>query len=272
MPAPFDDNARPHRPLKEGDRGADVEALQRAINLRLKRKKALTRVKVDGEIDADTKLAYRRAAYLIGLPHFKLTTQCQLIMRNPARRTPQMLARARKNVKAWEARKAGTGTNALRAAARMVGKSERGANDAPWLRQMEDDLPHNRLDWMIPGQPYCGFGCIWSWWAGAKTLLPDGTVFTPNICPWGGKTLGKVKFVRVAPEQAKPGALVVINFGSGGAKHVALARGPMRNGAIPTTEFNTSPTSAGSQANGDGVWKKTRPRGFVLCTLNVEPV
>lgn len=164
------------------------------------------------------------------------------------------------------------GQLALAAAGRMVGKRETGDNDAAWLRQMEDDLPHDRLDWMIPGNPYCGFGCIWSWWAGARLLLPDGTVYTPNICPWGGTTQGQVRFVRCRPEDAKPGALVVMHFGSGGAKHVAMARGPMRNGQIPCREFNTSPSNAGSQANGGGCWDRTRPRGFVLCTLNVEPV
>lgn len=162
------------------------------------------------------------------------------------------------------------GLLALASAHKMVGKVEVGYNDAPWLRQMENDLPHNRLDWMIPGQSYCGFGCIWSYWDGAKVLLPDGTVYTPNICPYGGHYLGDLKFTRVEPENAKPGALVVMNFGAGGAKHVALARRPMRRGTIDTREFNTSPGSGGNQGNGGGVWDRNRPKGYILCVLNVS--
>jgi hypothetical protein len=164
------------------------------------------------------------------------------------------------------------GELAVKAALRMSGKTESSYNDAPWLRVMENALPHNRLDWMIPGQPYCGFGCIWAWWVGARTLLPDGTVYTPNICPWGGKRIGKVRFTRVRPEEAKPGALVVCNFGFGGAKHVALARGRMVGGVIRTVEFNTSAGNSGSQANGGGCYPRVRSRSQILCTVNVEPV
>lgn len=171
------------------------------------------------------------------------------------------------------------GILALAAAGRLLGKVETGYNDAPWLRQMENDLPHDRLDWMIPGQSYCGFGCIWSYWEGAGILLPDGTVYTPNLCPYGGHVehadivrgvgVQDTQFSRVDPTRVKPGGLIVFNFGSGGAKHVGLARAPMRNGVIPTREFNTSPSSGGSQSNGGGVWDKNRTRGLILCALNV---
>lgn len=164
------------------------------------------------------------------------------------------------------------GLLALAAAHRMVGKHEVGYNDGPWLRQMENDLPHDRLDWMIPGQSYCGFGCIWSYWVGAHVLLPDGTVYTPNICPWGDSKKEQVRFVRTTPENAKPGALIVFNWGSGGAKHVAMARGRMVGGVIPTREFNTAPAAGGNQSNGDGCYDKTRARGLILCVLNVEKI
>lgn len=168
------------------------------------------------------------------------------------------------------------GLAALAAAHTLLNKHEVGYNDAPWLRHMEDQLPHDRLDWMIPGQSYCGFGCIWSYWRGAKVLLPDGTVYTPNVCPYGGSTKqtlpdkDRVKFVRTTPEGAKPGALVVFNFGSGGAKHIGLARGAMRGGVMPTREFNTAPGSGGNQANGGGVYDRNRSRVLILCVLNVE--
>jgi hypothetical protein len=189
------------------------------------------------------------------------------------------IAKAAKNIaarrKLIRAAEAPPGQLALQAAGTMLGKVETGYNDAAWLRQMEADLPHDRLDWMIPGQPYCGLGVIWSYWKGARRLLPDGTVYTPNILGYAGKAFsaagGGYKLVRVEPEQAKPGAIVVMDFNGGGADHVALARGPMRGGAIPTREFNTSPSSAGSQANGGGVFDRTRPRAYVLGVLNIIP-
>lgn len=152
------------------------------------------------------------------------------------------------------------GQVAVKYALSMVGKVETGYNDAPWLRSMERDLLHAgyQLDWMIPGQPYCGFGVLWAWMKAGKKL-PAGAVYTPNIC--ASSAYGH----KIPSTHAHPGALVVFDFNGGGADHVALARGPARNGRIPTVEFNTSPGSGGSQANGGGVWKRERPTGLILC-------
>lgn len=192
------------------------------------------------------------------------------------------IAKAAKNIaarrKLIRAAEAPPGELALKAAGRMVGKTETAYNDAPWLRQMAADLlkAGANLDWMIPGQPYCGMGVIWAYLAGAGIKLPDNFVYTPNILNAAGTVVTdregrKYKLVRVAPEQAKPGAIVVMDFNGGGADHVALARGPMRGGVIPTREFNTSPSNAGSQGNGGGVFDRTRPRAYVLGVLNVVP-
>lgn len=246
---------------------------------------------LDGELGPMTERNIRHARYYLGLgaslerQSSAITDELIRTLKNPRRvvlgwaperheRRLLVAGRRQRQRKAQvkAANRADEGTKAIAAASRMVGKTETGNNDAGWLRAMERDLPHHRLDWMIPGNPYCGFGVVWAWWVGAGVVLPDGAVYTPNICPWGGQKIGNAKFTRVAPENAKPGALVVFNFGSGGAKHVGLARGPMRGGVIPTVEFNTSPDSGGSQANGGGVWKRTRSRGLILCVLNVEKV
>lgn len=144
-------------------------------------------------------------------------------------------------------------TGVMKWAASQVGKTENN-NRAPWL----DEWARKYVgSWMV-GQPWCGLFCIVAW-AHAGKKLPQGTVFTPNICPGG--SYGR----KVSASSAQPGDLVVMNFGSGGAKHVGLARGPARGGVIPTIEGNTSPGSGGSQANGGGVWKRSRPLGQVLC-------
>lgn len=53
---------------------------------------------------------------------------------------------------------------------------------------------------------------------------------------------------------ARAGDIVTFDF-----PHIALVRGPVRNGMVPTCEGNTSPTSSGSQANGGTVAAKQRP-------------
>lgn len=173
------------------------------------------------------------------------------------------IAKARKNITARRRlirQGANPGAAAVRAALSMVGKTETGYNDAPWLRAMERDIlkAGYQLDWMIPGQPYCGFGVIWAWLKAGKKL-PAGTVYTPNICP------SDAYGTKVSAYNARPGDLVVFHFGSGGAKHVGLALGPAKGGVIQCVEFNTSPSNAGSQGNGGGVWKRSRPLGLVQC-------
>jgi hypothetical protein len=142
-----------------------------------------------------------------------------------------------------------------------VGRTESpaGSNDAPFLALWRSKLP--TLAWM-KGQPWCGFACIAAWQFGAGVRLPDGVVYTPNIVAWVNQG---VHFDKVAPADARKGDLVVFNFpgGSTVADHVALARGPARNGVIPTREGNTMPSDSGSQANGGGVWDRVRPVGQI---------
>ena len=147
---------------------------------------------------------------------------------------------------------------------RFVGKTEipPGSNDAPWLRQWEAGLPHDRLDWMIPGNPYCGFACVAAYWYGAKVMLPDNTVYTPAIVSRAKNGDG---FSVVPQEKARKGDLVVFNFpgGNGVADHVGLALGPPVFGQIKCVEANTSGTLAGSQDDGGGVFVRTRPTSLI---------
>lgn len=151
----------------------------------------------------------------------------------------------------------GDGAAALARAAQLLGKTENN-NHAPWLAALERK---HGMAWM-DGQPWCGFLCYVAWAEGAGKKLPQGVVYTPNIVGWANR--GQ-HFTRVSPSSAKPGDLVVFNFvgGSSVADHVGLARGPARGGVIPTIEGNTSPGSGGSQANGGGCFKRTRPVGLI---------
>lgn len=70
---------------------------------------------------------------------------------------------------------------------------------------------------------------------------------------------------RVSPAEAQPGDVVVYDFGSLGrgepaddADHVGIVSRAATGGALRAIEGNTSPTSSGSQANGGGVYERTR--------------
>jgi hypothetical protein len=148
------------------------------------------------------------------------------------------------------------GAKALSFALSVVGRTEQD-NRAPWL-----DAWARRYvgGWMV-GQPWCGLYCIVAWAAAGKAL-PKDTVSTVAIL---GRARRGDGFAAVKPEQARAGDLVVMDFSPAPpeAMHVGLARGPLRNGVIPTAEGNTSPGSGGSQNNGGGIYLRTRPRGVV---------
>jgi hypothetical protein len=151
------------------------------------------------------------------------------------------------------------GDHAARYLLRFVGQTESppGSNDSPFLARWRRDFP--TLSWMR-GQPWCGFACLAAWFHGANKKLPDGVVYTPNIVNWARSGQG---FRAVPATHAQAGDLVVFDFDGGGADHVGLALGPAVGGLIPTVEGNTSSSNSGSQSNGGGVFKRSRPVGLI---------
>lgn len=147
------------------------------------------------------------------------------------------------------------GARAVAALEGWVGRTENN-NRAGWL----DAWARKYVgEWMV-GQSWCGLACIVAW-SQAGVALPKDTVSTVAIL---NRARRHDKFRPVSPENAQPGDLVVFNFAGGApAEHVGLARGPMRNGMIPTVEGNTSPGTGGSQNNGGGIYKRSRPIGLV---------
>lgn len=150
------------------------------------------------------------------------------------------------------------GERAGKAALKWVGRTER-ENRAPWL-----DAWARRYvgEWMV-GEPWCGLLCIVAW-AHAGVALPKDTVSTVAIL---NRARRGDRFRLVRPEDARAGDLVVMDFSPAPpeAMHVGLALGPMAGGVIPTVEGNTSPSNGGSQNNGGGVYRRTRPRGVIRC-------
>lgn len=150
------------------------------------------------------------------------------------------------------------GQRAVTAAGQWLGRTEHN-NRASWL----DSWARQYVgEWMI-GQPWCGLLCIVAW-ASAGVSLPKDTVSTVA-------TLGRARrgdrFHLVDPKKAQAGDLVLMDFDRARgpeAMHVALARGPMVNGLIPTREGNTSPGTGGSQNDGGGVYDRSRPSNVVV--------
>jgi len=154
----------------------------------------------------------------------------------------------------------GPGEKAARYLLERAGQTESppGSNDAPFLAAWRKMIPS--LAWM-KGQPWCGFACRAAYHIAAGVELPDGVVYTPNIVAWAK---AGTHFKAVPATQAKIGDLVVFDWNPGsGADHVGLALGPAVGGLIPTIEGNTSPSNAGSQSNGGGIFKRSRPVGLI---------
>lgn len=250
-------------------------------------------LETDNDLGPDTRKAIKELKKVFGITPVtdKLSEEFLLMVRSPFK-GPLFTAPRRARGSAYrakvrrahskrlkEAAQGSLGEKALRAGRKMLGKVETGNNDAPWLRSMEKTLVDagEPLAWMIPGNPYCGFGVIWSYWVGAKVFLPANFVGTTNICPAGGKVFKGTpgidyRLTRIPLESVRKGDILVFDWAPGsGADHTGLARGPMKGGSIPTTEFNTSPTNAGSQSNGGGVWDRTRSRGNIICAIRVTP-
>jgi len=145
---------------------------------------------------------------------------------------------------------------AIRWANNQVGTVEAtGNNDGPKI-----------LDWQrwvaaggtwLDRAPYCGIGC-------ANACVRHSTVVAPERHRWASVALieddaraGRNGFAGWSddPKTAKPGDLVVL-YGRG--VHVELVRDRAER-TLSTVGFNTSPGIAGSQSNGGGVWRRTRP-------------
>lgn len=113
------------------------------------------------------------------------------------------------------------------------------------------------------GVPYCG--CFVQ-----KAAAEGGVVFpekarlayTPYIDYDAGE--GRNKLTEVASNNARKGDLAVFHFGSGGAKHVGIVES-VSTSTVTCIEGNTSPGTSGSQDNGGGCWRRTRPLSHVIC-------
>jgi hypothetical protein len=137
-------------------------------------------------------------------------------------------------------------------------ESPPGSNDGGLIRKW-----WSWLGYTFP-VPWCGclagFAAIKKGGAAIAAKLRLG--FTPYIVEDARANRNGLRAVSAADAQL--GDLAVFDFNGGGADHVGVCTGPVVNGLITTIDGNTS-GPGGSQADGGGVFERTRPVSQVIC-------
>lgn len=257
--------------LKARDTGPAVLRLQQALNQR-SRARQLPLISEDGDLGPDTASAVQRVGRALGATEETLRQArasgvigvgLQRIIRWPAGRTPAQLARAAARKR--HRPKTTTGpARALAWARQYIGKTEQppASNTAPWgLTQWQRDL----AQWLV-GAAWCG--------TLVGTALRHAGVqdITSRVASvWfilEDALAGRNGFRRVVYRRrtghgdvtaGQPGDAVGLFSES---THVALIEKRVPGG-YQTVEGNTSPGTAGDQANGGGVWRRIRPDSAV---------
>ncbi len=111
-------------------------------------------------------------------------------------------------------------------------------------------------------QPWCGTFTDWCLIKAGLTGEPS-SVWTPA----GLQAYRKAGRAIDRNGPVEPGDIVYFDWEGGtatsGVDHVGIVTGVRRDGQVETIEGNTSPTSAGSQSNGGGVYRRVRPRSVI---------
>lgn len=113
------------------------------------------------------------------------------------------------------------------------------------------------LDPGLQGQPWCACFVRWN---DKHAKAPDLPISNPYYCP-NIVTYARQHGLWNTSGQYQEGDIVLFDFsGHGVAEHVGRVVSDDGH-YVHTIEGNTSPTDAGSQANGGGVYRKSRPHG-----------
>ena len=180
-------------------------------------------------------------------------------LRRIARRMARHIPVLRKRIAAK--RKSG-GEKAAAWALKQIGTTESptGSNKGPY------PISHCQIFTIgYDGVPWCG--CFVASAAveeaGADIPLKARLAYTPYVCADAAANTNGLR--RISADEVERGDLIVFNFGSGIAKHVGLALGPIAGGMTDCAEGNTSSGTSGSQDNGGGVYRRSRPLSDVIC-------
>ena len=254
---------KPHRSLSlttPFTTGPDVKALQRAANKRRKARKLPT-IGVDAEWGPETDAAVRETAWVLGISEKHITgpvsVDVQTLIRNPAMRTAEQKARAKKRLKQLALSPGAV----VRAAIKHVGKTESpaGSNRGPGIisRCQKAMLGYDGYFW-------CGaFVGYFLEKRGRVAIDHKRIVYTPAIV---ADAQAKVNgFSGWHPvQQARPGDLALFDWMSHDgviANHVELVVANLGGGRLECVGGNTS--KGGQDNNGGGIYRQVRQAGLI---------
>jgi hypothetical protein len=257
-------------PFRQGAKRAAVTLFQRGYNERAEHRPGWPRIVVDGECGPDTMDAALRAGYGLGAMSSTLalaratrtvSVGLQRMVRWPEKRSKAQLDRARVRAKQPE-----TGPEAaLEWARRWIGRTEQppGSNKAGWgLTEWQYALG----SWLV-GQAWCGvFAGTALKNAGVKgiTSRVAAVLLILDDALNGRNGFERAVFRRKTGHgsvaDGRPGDLVGL-FGE--TTHVGMIEKRVAGG-YQTIEGNTSSGSSGSQSNGGGCFRRTRPDSAVV--------
>jgi hypothetical protein len=126
-------------------------------------------------------------------------------------------------------------------------------------------------------EPYCAMGVTWCYELGAQDIGSDSPSFRKGsyyaYCPYIVSDARSGRNGLRTTDDPAPGDLIVFDWeGDGTYDHVGLFEcWTSGNNQCQTIEFNTSPSSSGSQSNGGGVYRKSRSRGGTVFVKAAEP-
>ena len=111
----------------------------------------------------------------------------------------------------------------------------------------------------INGRPWCATFLV-AMMRRAGVTLPSESAYTPTMAN-GFKRAGR--WLRAGEDDVRPGDVAFYQFpGSSRINHVGIVVRASQV-AVECVEGNTAPGGAGSQTNGGGVYRRTRPRSYV---------
>lgn len=254
-------------------RGADVRALQVAVNEELEhRRLAWRQVEVDGSFGPRTLHACAFLGWVLGFSgrrldattgsQPRLSKRSQQVLRDPRRRAPAERVRERLRRRKVRALRRAHQEGPAAAVAYIREMAAKGVHETGSTNTGEL-VDRWQAYFGLHAQPWCG--CFAGYAAKAvggsqaTTWFPYG----PSIA--ADAAVGRNGVRRVAFDAAEPGDVLVL----WGGDHIATAMARPNGNTIATGEGNTSPNDGDSQADGGCVALKTRSRADITCVARV---
>lgn len=256
----------PHR------RGEYVRRAQIVLNGANRLKRDFLKTEIDGDYGPLTQQATRNAQYWLGFPkrgingiygpalHSFLLPMTKV----GARRLPPAFATRR----AFRVRFARSQAAQAAKRARMVklAASQIGTTESPdGSNRVKYSVWYNMIG------PWCAMFCTWLGVAVGLKAFKRGSRWA--YCPYieDDAKNARHNLRLVSRSGAKAGDLALFNFGSGEAKHVGVVeRVNLVAGTVTCIEGNTASGDGGSQDNGGGVYRRTRPLSHVRCFVRAK--